>query len=62
MAAKRVLEMSDDFLFGSAPTLGQLNPRTEAEAAGDQTIDWELLNETRADDDAQFEEDVQGSQ
>lgn len=56
MAKKRTLSMSDDFLFGNAPTLADLNPRTEAEAAGDPTIDWELLEETRAADDALFEE------
>lgn len=55
MATKRTLQMSDDFLFGNALTLTDLNPRTEAEAAGDEMVDWELLEETRADDDALFE-------
>ncbi|MBB1033304.1 hypothetical protein G6031_02735 [Dietzia sp. CQ4] len=54
---KRTLSMSRDFLSGNAPTLADLNPRTEAEAAGDPTIDWELLEETRAADDALFEEE-----
>jgi len=55
MATTRTLRMSDDFLFGSAPTLEELNPSTEADAAGDETIDWELLEQTRAADDALFE-------
>lgn len=57
MTTKRTLRMSDDFLFGSAPTLADLKPRTEDEAAGDPAIDWELLEETRAADDALFAEE-----
>lgn len=43
--------MSDEFLMGAAPTVSELRLRTEEEAAGDLTINWDLLEEVRALDD-----------